>query len=293
MPLSKQEILSFPVYLCSNNSEIFENYDIIVDASDNAKTRYLINDAAIIHGKPVVSGSALRWEGQLSVYGYKGGPCYRCLFPCQNQNTGENQETGGCDDVGVCGPVPGIIGTLQALEVIKICLDRDSVLTGKYLIFDAIETTMKTVSLRPRQVDCAVCGDNPSIKSIKDFDYKVLCSDKIILLPNNLISIHELEQLHNKIIIDVRPYNHWLISNLKDSINLPITVLKDINISELKNLLSVTEFKKDTVIVTVCRRGNNSAIAVKILSKILDISIKSLIGGLTEYQLFHTSFPLA
>ena len=119
---------------CSNAVDFFENYDIIVDGSDNFPTRYLVNDAAVLTGKPVVFGSVFKFEGQLSVFNYNQGPTYRCLY---SRPPGEN-EAPNCSEIGVIGVLPGIIGSLQANEVIKIICGIGEVLSGKLLLFDAL-----------------------------------------------------------------------------------------------------------------------------------------------------------
>lgn len=148
---------------------ISDGWDIIMDGSDNAKTRYLINDTCMILHKPLVSGSALKWEGQLTIYGYQDGPCYRCLFPIPTPaHCVQN-----CSDGGVVGMIPGIIGQLQALEIVKLILGRkdEEVLCKRMVLFDGLRGTFKTVKIRGKREDCAVCGKNPTVTDVKDFDY--------------------------------------------------------------------------------------------------------------------------
>ncbi|KAJ3364771.1 hypothetical protein GGF31_008917 [Allomyces arbusculus] len=149
----------------SNALDTLRPYDIIVDCTDNVPTRYLLNDACVLLGKPLVSGSALRFDGQLTVYHYRDGPCYRCLFP-----TPPPPETvTNCDDGGVLGPVTGMLGSLQALEVLKMVALGESAFAGRMLLVDGLAGAFRTVKLRGRQKACAVCGDEPTIKKLVDY----------------------------------------------------------------------------------------------------------------------------
>merc|ERR1711965_214003 len=143
----------------ANALALVEPYDVVVDCSDNAPTRYLVNDACVLLRKPLVSAAAVGTEGQLSVYHHRGGPCYRCLFPeppaprhCQR-----------CSEAGVLGAVPGVMGTLQALEAVKVLADVGESLAGRLLLFDALAGRFQSVKLRGRQPGCAACGDAPSL----------------------------------------------------------------------------------------------------------------------------------
>ena len=159
-------VIMHPVRLSSANAlEILGPYDIVVDGTDNFPTRYLVNDACILTGKPNVYGSIFRWEGQVSVFGLDGGPCYRCLFR-------EPPPPGlvpNCAEAGVLGVLPGIIGSLQALEAVKLVLRQGNTLSGRLLIFDAMDLSWREVELR-RNPDCAVCGDSPTQTSLIDYD---------------------------------------------------------------------------------------------------------------------------
>ena len=127
-------ITAYPKKLTHQNSlSLFKNYDIIVDGTDNFETRYLINDAAIITNKPVVFGAIYKFEGQVSVFNYKAGPSYRCLF----SNQQEKEQSGHCEDLGVLGVLPGIIGSMQANEVLKMILEIGNILSGKLLLYNA------------------------------------------------------------------------------------------------------------------------------------------------------------
>ncbi|MGH2541517.1 MAG: molybdopterin-synthase adenylyltransferase MoeB [Ardenticatenaceae bacterium] len=144
---------------------IITDYDVIVNGCDNFPTRYLINDAAIMAGKPLVDGSIFQFEGQVTVYNYEGGPCYRCLYPTPPPPG----EVPSCAEGGVLGVLAGIIGSLQALEAIKIILGIGDVLSGRLLLFDALETDFREMRIK-QQVHCPLCGEHPEITELVDYE---------------------------------------------------------------------------------------------------------------------------
>ncbi|KAG5475925.1 hypothetical protein CUR178_03639 [Leishmania enriettii] len=137
-----------------NAERLIATCDIVVDGTDNVAARYLINDAAMRCSKPLVSGSAMGWDGQLSVYGHQGGPCYRCLFP----QPPPPEMVGSCNESGVMGPVPGMIGCLQALEVLKVATGVGEALSGRMFLFNGLRFSSRVVKLRGRQPYCAACS---------------------------------------------------------------------------------------------------------------------------------------
>ena len=144
---------------------IIGQYDVVVDGSDNFATRYLLSDACVLLGKPDVYGSVLRFTGQASVLSRKDGPCYRCLFPSPPYPG----ETPSCAEAGVLGVLPGIIGSIQATEAIKLILGKDGTLTGRLLVFDALAMRFRELRVG-KNPDCPVCGANPSITELVDYD---------------------------------------------------------------------------------------------------------------------------
>ena len=144
--------------------ELIRDYDIVVDGSDNFPTRYLVNDACFMAGKPLVSGAILRFEGQVTTILPGEGPCYRCLFE-------EPPPPGlvpSCQEAGVLGVLPGVIGGLQATEVLKLILGKGEVLRGELLIYNALKTTFRKVKI-PKNPSCALCGENPTITELIDY----------------------------------------------------------------------------------------------------------------------------
>ncbi len=148
-----------------NVDRIIGDYDVIIDGADNFPTRYLLNDASIKHGKPVVHGSIYRFEGQVTVFKPHAGPCYRCLFPAPPPP----EMAPSCAEAGVLGVLPGVIGTIQANEAIKLLLGIGEPLVGRYLLFDALDATFREVKLR-RDPDCPVCGTHPTITDYIDYE---------------------------------------------------------------------------------------------------------------------------
>ena len=153
--------------LTSDNAmEILPEYDIVVNGCDNFPTRYLVNDAAVLAGKPVVDGSIFRFEGQATVYNpAEGGPCYRCQYP----EPPPPGEVPSCAEGGVLGVLPGIVGVIQATEAVKLILGKGSSLVGRLVLYDALDMTFRELKLR-RDPECPVCGDNPSISELIDYD---------------------------------------------------------------------------------------------------------------------------
>src|SRR5216684_873887 len=163
------QIETFEIKLTSDNAlELFKDFDLIVDGTDNFPTRYLVNDACILLGKPNVYGSIFRFEGQITVFGMPEGPCYRCLYP-------EPPPPGlvpSCAEGGVLGVLPGIVGSIQAMETIKLILGRGDSLVGRLLLYDALAMRFRELKLR-RNVECPVCGDHPTIREL--IDYQQFC----------------------------------------------------------------------------------------------------------------------
>ena len=149
----------------ANALELLEPYDLIIDCSDNFPTRYLLNDACVLLNKPLVYGAIHQFEGQLSVFHYRGGPCYRCLFP-QPPRPGT---VPSCAEAGVFGVLPGVIGSLMATEALKLLLDLGEVLSGRLLLYDGLQARFRHLAFS-RRSDCPVCGEQPSVTTLQDYE---------------------------------------------------------------------------------------------------------------------------
>lgn len=295
---SNTRVTTFNIQLDSKTAKnIIKDFDIVLDCTDNVATRYLLNDACVMFKKPLVSGSALQFEGQLTVYNYKEGPCYRCLFP----RPPPPEAVTNCGDGGVFATVTGIIGTMQAMEATKIIQGFDGVLAGKLLIYDALQTTFRTVKLRGRKNNCDVCGENPTICEL--IDYEQFCGMKAtdkdshlnILSPDDRITVEEFNEkfLNNgNLLIDVRSKNEFEICQLPHAINIPIKELvDDRKLEEIQKIINKTE---KSPIFLVCRRGNDSQLAVQQLGKLFEeLTFKDIIGGLHAWtQRIDSHFPI-
>jgi molybdopterin/thiamine biosynthesis adenylyltransferase len=155
----------------TNALEILAGYDVIVDGADNFQCRYLVNDAALRLGKPVVHASIFRFEGQLTVFSGEGGPCYRCLYPAPPPP----EEAPSCAEAGVLGVLPGVMGVLQATEAIKILLGRGTTLAGRLLVYDALKARFRELKLR-RDESCPTCGTGVDRSKIQLIDYDQFCT---------------------------------------------------------------------------------------------------------------------
>ena len=272
------QIVKHSCRLDSHNAlEIMENYDVVVDGTDNFPTRYLVNDACVLLGKPNVYGSIFRWEGQVSVFAKDDGPCYRCLFR-------EPPPPGlvpNCAEAGVLGVLPGVVGSLQALEVIKVILGEGDSLVGRLLIFDALELKWREVKLK-RNPDCPVCADEPTQKELIDYD--VFCGlqgEQSEDPRDSLKRFCEMEpsQLKDQLgsnnppfVLDVRESFEWDIVNLGDfgSYLIPLGELDQ----------RIDEIPDDREIVVHCRSGVRSAKAANILADNGFSGLHNLSGGI-------------
>ncbi|XP_065862444.1 adenylyltransferase and sulfurtransferase MOCS3 [Euphorbia lathyris] len=283
----------------SNAVEIFSQYDVIVDATDNAPSRYMISDCCVVLGKPLVSGAALGLEGQLTVYNHNGGPCYRCLFPTPPPTTACQR----CADSGVLGVVPGIIGCLQALEAIKIASSIGEPLSERMLLLDALSARIRIVKIRGRSLQCEVCGENAAFtqKQFRDFDYEKFTQTplstapmKLNLLPrDSRISSRELNEKVEKgeahVLVDVRPAHHFKIVSLPNALNIPLSSLEG-RLPEISSAMKQEAERRGidkesgVRLYVVCRRGNDSQRAVELLQNKGFDSAMDIIGGLEAWS---------
>jgi adenylyltransferase/sulfurtransferase len=258
--------------LTSENAlEILSQYDVVADGTDNFPTRYLVNDACVLLGKPNAYGSIFRFDGQASVFGLKDGPCYRCLYP-------EPPPPGlvpSCAEGGVLGVLPGLIGLVQATEVLKLLMGVGDSLSGRLLLYDALAMTFRTLKVR-KDPDCPVCGTHPSIHQL--MDYEEFCG----ALPEGLDFENALtaRELHQKLaagekllLLDVREPHEAQISKLPDSRMIPL--------KELPARASELDSAED--IVVYCHHGMRSASAAQFLREAGFRKVRNLSGGVDAW----------
>ncbi|XP_052506881.1 adenylyltransferase and sulfurtransferase MOCS3 [Budorcas taxicolor] len=277
--------------------DLVRRYDVVADCSDNAPTRYLVSDACVLAGRPLVSASALRFEGQLTVYHYGGGPCYRCVFP----RPPPAETVTSCADGGVLGAVTGVLGCLQALEVLKTAAGLGPSYSGRLLLFDALRGDFRCIRLRRRRPDCAACGERPTVTDLQD--YESFCgssaTDKCrslrLLSPEERISVMDYKRLLDSgsphLLLDVRPQVEVDICRLPHALHIPLKRLERKDAESLKVLEeAIREGKQgaqegaSVPIYVICKLGNDSQKAVKILQSWADVdSVKDVVGGLMAW----------
>lgn len=265
--------------LTSKNAlEIIKKYDVVIDGSDNFPTRYLLNDACVLSKKSLVYGSIFRFEGHASVFNYENGPCYRCLFP----NPPPRGAVPSCAEAGVLGVLPGLIGTIQATEALKIILGVGETLSGRFLVYDALSMNFKALNLGKNK-NCPICGESPRIKEL--VDYEEFCNireDEEKYLTEDEISVHQLKKMMDDhedfVLVDVREEPEWDICKINGAKLVPLSQIADGNMDILENI------EIDRKIVLHCHTGARSAQAVQILRSMGFKNLKNLVGGIDAWS---------
>ncbi len=255
-------INAYPEELTSKNAlKIFKDYDIIVDGTDNFATRYLINDAAILAQKPVVYGAIYKFEGQVSVFNFQNGPSYRCLF----STIPKEDSVANCSEVGVLGVLPGIIGGMQANEVLKMILGFDGVLSGKLLCYNSktTQTFIMKIAKNEEEFEKVFGGKN----SLQDEYPQVLCDSSI-----QEISVDKIFRMENVQFIDVREVHEQPYLDLPNCLHIPLNQLE-------QNLDQIDKTKTNII---VCQIGTRSKTVVALLQKQHFINCYSLKGGISS-----------
>ena len=272
------QIDTYETSLSSENAlKLFEPFDVILDGTDNFPTRYLVNDACVLSGKPNAYGSIFRFEGQASVFGVKEGPCYRCLYP-------EPPPPGlvpSCAEGGVLGVLPGIIGVIQATESIKLILGIGEPLIGRFLIYDALKMRFRELKLR-KDPECPVCGTHPTVTKL--IDYQQFCGirpepqmESVSAMNDWEITPVELKSRLDKgedlFILDVREPSEYQINRIPGSTLIPL--------GELPRRYQ--ELPRDREIIAQCKMGGRSAKAMEYLKTVGFTKVKNLRGGILEW----------
>ena len=271
------EIRTHELALSSENAlDLFAPYDVIVDGTDNFPTRYLVNDACVLLGKPNAYGSIFRFEGQASVFATKDGPCYRCLYP-------EPPPPGlvpSCAEGGVLGVLPGVIGMIQATETMKLIMGIGEPLIGRFLIYDALRMRFRELKLR-KDPDCPVCGTHPTVTKL--IDYEQFCGvvpaapQPVIVSNATEISPVELKQRLDRgdplKIVDVREPNEYQINRIAGSVLIPLGDVPK----------RYGELDPDDEIVVQCKMGSRSAKAADFLRSVGFKKVLNLRGGILDW----------
>ncbi len=264
------------VALSSENAlALLANYDVIVDGTDNFPTRYLVNDACVILGKPNVYGSIFRFEGQASVFATKDGPCYRCLYP-------EPPPPGlvpSCAEGGVLGILPGVIGTIQATEAVKIIIGVGEPLINRFMIYDALRMKFRELKLR-KDPECPVCGDTPTVTELIDYEQFCGITGAVTADVSSEALDTTVKDLKTRIdgkdkvlVLDVREPQEFQICRIPGSTLIPL--------NDLPQRLAELEGYKDMVVH--CKSGVRSAKAVKLLHEAGFSDAKNLRGGILAW----------
>lgn len=256
------ELKTYPYFLTSKNAlETLANYDVIVDATDNFAARYLINDACVILGKPFVYGALQYFEGQVSVFNYQGGPTYRCLFPTP-PDAGQIPD---CNQAGVLGIVPGIIGSYQALETVKIVAGLGKVLSGELLILDLLghhnyRMKLKTNPENHLITQLAISYDSP------------VCDTISSISPEELMAWYETKQPF--FLIDVRESHEFAQGHLENAQSIPLSILESAPVDDLRR----------QPVVVMCQMGSRSEKAIQLIqTKLPDATLLNLTGGINQW----------
>jgi len=268
------EIRKFETRLSSANAlELFREFDIVADGTDNFPTRYLVNDACVLTGKPNVYGSIFRFEGQASVFGTKEGPCYRCLYP-------EPPPPGlvpSCAEGGVLGILPGLVGVIQATETIKLILGSGEPLIGRLLLVDALAMRFRELKLR-KNPDCPACGTHPTVTEL--IDYNQFCGIRGEEAPSATIMANmTVEELKKRLdrgddlfVLDVREPHEFQICNIGGYL-IPLNDLPK----------RVSELDSSREIVVHCKMGGRSAKAADFLRQSGFTKVHNLAGGINAW----------
>ncbi len=255
-----------------NVRDIVRGYDLVIDGTDNFPTRYLVNDACVLEGKPLIYASIFQFEGQATVFNYQQGPCYRCLYP-------EPPPPGmapSCAEGGVLGVLPGVIGVIQATEAIKIILQQGTTLSGRLLLYDALEMRFREVRLH-RDPTCPLCGEHACIDDV--MEYEQFCGlppteqeeQEDEMTPLQLQQ--ECQRNPQLFVLDVREPFEREICSLADSLAIPLGQLPQ----------RYTEVPRDQDVVVYCKMGGRSAQAVALLKSKGYERVRNLQGGILRW----------
>ena len=258
------QIVAHDTALTSENAlDIIRDYDIVIDGTDNFPTRYLVNDACVLLGKVNVYGSIFRFDGQVSVFDAQRGPCYRCLYP----EPPPPHLVPSCAEGGVLGVLPGVIGTLQAIEAIKLITGAGQPMIGRLLLFDALHTSFRTLKLK-KDPNCAICGVHPTIDRL--IDYEGFCNPRHTaeITPRELS-----DQIAGFVLIDVREAHEFASGHIDGAKLLPLSQLPQ----------RMIDIPADRDVVVYCQSGSRSGRAQQLLNEAGFTRVRNLVGGFSAW----------
>ncbi len=262
-------------FTSDNAMQIAADYDVIIDGTDNFPTRYLVNDVCVLLDRPNIYGSVYRFEGQASVFWARRGPCYRCLYPAPPPP----ELVPSCAVGGVLGILPGLIGTIQATEAVKLILEEGEPLIGRLLLYDALTMRFQELRLR-KNPDCPICGPNRTIHA--PIDYHEFCGvpgaeEDVSVPPEWEVTpkaLAEKRRSQNITVLDVREPMEWEIGHIDGAVQIPLR--------ELSSRLH--ELDREREVVAYCRSGQRSAMALRILREAGFTKARHLRGGLLAWR---------
>ncbi len=270
------KVETYPERLTSGNAlEIVRAFDVVADGTDNFPTRYLVNDACVLTGRPNVYASVYRFEGQASVFWAPRGPCYRCLYAAPPPP----DLVPSCAEAGVLGILPGLLGLLQATETIKLILQIGEPLIGRLLLVDSLAMRFREMKVR-KDAGCAVCGTRPTITQL--IDYEAFCGTSLVSSPAvhsevPEVTVEELRDMRARgeefLLVDVREEREWAISDLPASVKIPLSTLPS----------SLEKLSREKDIVVYCRTGGRSGSAVQFLHTMGFDRARNLAGGINKW----------
>ena len=270
------DVVPHEMALSSQNAlDLFADYDLVVDGTDNFPTRYLVNDACVISGKPNIYGSIFRFEGQMSVFAAPGGPCYRCMFP----DPPPPGLVPSCAEGGVLGILPGVVGTIQATEAVKTILGAGETLIGRFLLFDALKMRFRELKVR-KDAECPVCGDHPTVTELIDYEQFCGIAPEAAVTeapPADEATVEELKTRLDRqdpfLLLDVREPREFEICRIPGSVLIPL--------NELPSRLSELEGRGEMIVH--CRSGVRSGKAVRLLRESGFGGARNLTGGILAW----------
>lgn len=274
---SSIEVVVYNTRLTSENAmDIIKDYDIIVDGTDNFPTRYLVNDACVLLGKPYIYGCILKFEGQASVFYSKQGPCYRCLFP----EPPPHGLVPSCAEGGVLGVLPGVIGVIQATETLKLILGKEGTLVGRLVIYDALAMKFREMRLR-KDKNCPICGENPTIDKLIDYDQFCGVPQPVETPAGMEIDVTEVKKMLDSKkkfkLIDVREPFEYEICKINGATLIPLGTIQE------KRLENLNGLEKTDEIVLHCKGGVRSMKAAMVLKELGFKNVLSMKGGILEW----------